>query len=850
MFKTEIISKKIPIIILITVSLLFSSEITVKEIQEIFNSQGAKVTGFISNLQTAPFNNELMSFEVTDDNDHTVKIFLFNVNTKNIFQVQSSDYSGETKGKKKYYPKDRGVQWHPYKNWFVFYGNGLSNRDQLYICRVVVPELINNFAVNGYRIKLEENLKEEKSKCIDPAFDMSGDNIYFSRSVQKRDKKAKYNRSYNLSVISDVFKYRDFKFKDVEFKTVLDKRFDQLKPLCSPGDKNLIAYISFKNQEKKGEDYYPEYSINVYNAATTEIVTVDNMDGYKTYPYKWNNSGTHIFYFKALSLLRTPQKFIDDKINQVNLHFAKINKSGNKTEVLIQTNPKTDILLDDVVASENSITFINENNILLSKWDPFESIYLVDINLWKNNDKKSSVKLQFDQEFDTQYPILVESELYFTSVVYIKNSPVTSINSSTVTLKLSGGEKQFTSSVKVEMDSGASDDSVIEEEFSEDEEVYEDTEDSEVIVETKKPVKEKPVETKKPSNDLKIAEIEGKKSKLSVDLTKIDKQISDEVINIETLESTIKSLSKNSSDLGDQKNSYLESINKLKNEKTASLEGDQKQAGIKNQIAKMEIDKLAVQNEILKLENAVLLENNALTALEAKKSTADSEKKKLSATISGLRIEKTKTLETGNKMASFETQLKDLKQKNTVIDIEITKLAQQLTSNTNNLKTFEALKSNKTDEKTKLSASIDKIKQDRILSVQKDKQSLINAKEAGIAENKQKLINYEGQISGLTQSIEKENKNISDMRAKITSLNDEKLAILNSVNELKNKKASSAKELAEKKEKVIKTEEVKKAEPVAEEETYEEEDYGDDSSVDEDVFEEVETPTVNRRGRR
>jgi len=88
------------------------------------------------------------------------------------------------------------------------------------------------------------------------------------------------------------------------------------------------------------------------------------------------------------------------------------------------------------------------------------------------------------------------------------------------------------------------------------------------------------------------------------------------------------------------------------------------------------------------------------------------------------------------------------------------------------------------------------------------------------------------------------------MRAKITSLNDEKLAILNSVNELKNKKASSAKELAEKKEKVKKTEEVKKAEPVAEEENYEEEDYGDDSSVDEDVFEEVETPTVNRRGRR
>jgi len=856
MLKIWKISKKTVIIILTAVSVLTASEITVNDVQEIINGQSLKIEGYISNLQAAPFNTELMSFEVTNDKDPSIKLYLLNVKTKNIFQVESSSYTAETKGKKKYYPKDRGVQWHPYKNWFVFYGNGLSNRDQLFICRVVVPELINNFAVNGYRIRLNENSKEEKSFCIDPCFDMTGDNIYFSRRVQLRDKKAKYNKSYNITLIKDVFQYRDFKFKDVEFKTVLDKRFDQVKPLCSPSDKNLVAYISKKNQPKKGEDYYAEYSINVYNSATSEVVTVDNMDGYYEYPFKWSSTGNQIFYFKALSLLRTPQKFIDDKVNQVNLHFAKINSSSTKTEVFIQTNPKTDILLEDVVAKDNSITFINENNIMLSKWDPYETIYLVDINLWKNSDRKYAQKIQFNQDFDTQYPILNGTDLYYVSVVFIKNSPVPSVNVSSVSIKLSGGEKQDKLAVKAEIDSGASDDSIIEEEYSEDEEAYEESSYSdEEIVETKVTQKEKPADTKKPeeskkaSNAQKIAELESQKSKLSLDLTKIDKQISDETAKKEDFESTIKDLNKKSADLLDVKNTHLEKINQIKSEQIASLESGQKITGIKMQLSKLESEKLSLQNEILKLENAVLTEKNVLAQLESKKITGETEKAKANGIISDLKIQQAKFSQDKDKLALFQTQLNELKQKKTAIDADITKLSQSLQTDRNNLNTYETQLLGFTDTKKEIAGSIDKLKSDKLLSLQKDKQSQIRSKESSIAENKQKLVNYEGQIASLTSANETENKTITELRNKVAKLNDEKLNYLKAITELKSKKAEG-KETVAKKDEPKKEEAVKKTEK-PDDDYSEEEDYGEDSSVDEDVFEDVEAaPTINRRGRR
>jgi len=992
--------------LIVLVSHVYSSDITVNDIQEILNNQNPQIIGLIQNLQVAPFNPDLVSFEVTTENDLTVKLFLYNLKTNNVFQVESEKFSGGSKAKRKYYLKDQGLQWHPYKNWFVFYGNSLANTDNIYICRVVVPELINNFAVNGYRVKLAEDVKKVKSFCIDPAFDMTGDNIYFARKYSLRDKSAKYDRSYNLTVINDIFKYRDLKFKDVEFKTLVEKKFDQIKPVCSPADKDLIAYISYKNQKKKGEEWYHEYSLNIYNLATSEIITVDNMDGYHYYSFKWSYTGSHLFYFKALSLLRTPQNFIDDKINQVNLHFVKISKTASKFEALIQTNAKSDILVEDIVPNENSISFINENNLLVAKYDPYASVFIVDINMWRDADKNSVKKVQFDKEFDTDYPKILGSELYFVGTTYLKNKTISAVYRSNAALKLSGGQTQDVLTVKSEMDSGVSDDSQPEEEY-EDEYSEDDSEVSETptstatVPEIKKPDNSQKISelenqiTKlngelskldnqitaensnranyendvktltKESNDLqdkkntylvkiselkaeksvklsdsalkakKISELEDQISKLSIEITKLDNQISAENVNKENYEITINNLTKETNDLLDKKNSSLASIAELKAAKSIKLESDILLTTKKNELNTLENNKLTAQNEILKLENSILSDKNELSKLETDLLSKNKEITQIKSLISNIKIEQTKTLQTENKLASFQTQLTELQSRKSIIEADITKFTQQLNNDQNSLNGLVKQLADKGMDKQNSLAAIDKLKNDKLISELKDKESRIKAKESNLAENKQKLSQIDSQISSLTATVDTENKNIVDMRTGITKLSENKLSLMNTVKELKAKKVTAqealAKDAAEKaakealakkeaedkavkealakketedkaakealakkeaedkaaKEALVKKEAEEKAakealakkeaedkaakealakkeaedkaakEALAKKETEEEyseesgDEYGeDDSSIEEDVFEDIETPSSTRRGRR
>jgi hypothetical protein len=838
--------RKLIVMMIAAMSLFcFSAEIIIKDVQEILNNEGQLNGGFIQNLQVSPFNSELMSFEVSYDNDPTVKLFLFNIKTKNLFQVESTTLSGDTKGgKKKYYVKDKGLQWHPYKNWFVFYGNGFQNRDQIYVCRVVVPELINNFAVNGYRVGLKENPKEEKSYLKEPCFDMTGENIYFSRRVLKRDKKAKYNRSFNITVVSDLFKYRDNKFKNVEYKTVLDKRFDQVKPVCSPSDKELVAYISYKNQEKKGEDFYPQYSLNVVNTATSDIFEVDNMDGYSDYPFKWSNRGTYLYYFKALSLLRTPQKLIDEKVNQVNLQFAKITKAGNRITVLSQTNPKTDVLLDDVAAKENAIFFINDNNILLGKYDPYPSLYLLDVNMWRNSDKNYSQKLQFGKDFDSEYPVLIGNDLYFISSVWLKNKTIFSLQTSAVVLKLSAGESRDIAGVKAEIDASASEGDDYEEGGYSDDEYYDDggSDEPDVPVAVVEPKKTEP---KSDPNQGRILEMETKLSTLLLEKSKIDNLISAEQNNLETYENALRTQNRESAELADKKNSRLTALNDLRAQQTAKLQSLQVVTAKQSELNKLNTDKLTLQNEILKLENAMLTEKNQLGTLELSLSTNNAEIVKLNRKVSDLKIEKTKTLETGNKLASFETQLTDLRSKDASLKTEIETLTKQLTNDMAALKELENQKSLKDSQKQTIAASTEKLRTDKVMSLQKDKDSQISSRQAKITEYKNKLNDLDKQISDLLKLAETENSSLTAMRDSANRSNEQKTSVIAKLGDLKKQKADSVKETV-----VAKQEDPKKAEE-PEKDEYEDDDYSDDGGVGDDVFEEVKpAQSSGRRGRR
>jgi hypothetical protein len=838
--------KAMIMVLMFIMSICFSAEILIKDVQEILSNQDQLGGGFIQNLQVAPFNSELMSFEVTYENDPTIKLYLFNIKTKRLFQIESTTLSGDTKGgKKKYYIKDRGLQWHPYKNWLVFYGNGYQNRDQMFICRVVVPELINNFAVNGYRIGLKENPKDEKSYIKDPSFDMTGENIFYSRRVLKRDKKLKYNRTFNITATGEIFKYRDNKFKNVEFKTLLDKRFDQVKPVCSPSDKDILAYISYKNQEKKGEDYYHQYSLNVVNLATSDIFEVDNMDGYQDYPFKWSNTGTYLYYFKALSLLRTPQKFIDEKINQVNLHFAKIAKAGNRLSILAQTNPKTDILLDDVAAKDNAIFLINDNNMIMAKYDPYASLFLVDVNMWRNSDKNYAQKIQFNKDFDSEYPVLVGNELYFISVVYLKNKTISAINNSGIVLKLGAGEARDIAGVKAEIDASASDGGDYDEAYSDDDYYDDGGDDSDipVAVEPKK-TEPKKTEPKEDPNKARILELETKLSSLVLEKSKIDNLISAGQNDLEAEENNLRSLNRKSAELIESKNTSLTKINDLRAQQTSKLQNLQAVSSKQSELNKLNNDKLTIQNEILKLENSILTEKSQINSYEASIASNKNEMVKLTRKISDLKIEKTKTMETEGKLSSFEAQLTELKTKNASLQAEIDKISKQISSDRTDLAALEKQMSDKTAEKKTLAASVEKLKSDKISSLAKDKDSQIMAKEAALAENKKKLTSIDNDISGLTKQIENENAASAGYRDSITKLNEAKIAAVSKINDIKKQQTVAVKDVPE-----VKKDEPKKDQ--AKKDEYEDDDYDDDDGIGDDVFEEVKPAQGSgRRGRR
>jgi len=834
---------KIFLFVLLVIPSLNASEITVKSVAEILSGEMEQIGGgFIQNLQVAPFDNNLVSFEVTYDNDPTIKLFLFNMETKNIFQVSSEAYAGGTsKTRKRYYIKDIGLQWHPYKNWFVFYGNGMADREQIYICRVVVPELINNYAVNGYRIRLDENTKQEKSYLIDPTFDVTGDGLVFSRRLIKRDKKARYNRSYNITMIKDIFSYKDSKFRDVEFKTVLDKKYHQLTPLCSPSDKDLVAFISYKNQEKRGEEYYHEYSISVLNLSTSEVTVVDNLDGYRNYPYRWSNTGSQIFYMKALSLLRTPQSFIDDKMNQVNLHFARIEKKSNRLSVFLQTNPKTDILVNDIVVTRNSLFLINDNNLILPKWHTnIPSLYLVDINMWRSSDKNYAQMIDFNKDIDTDFPILIDDELYYVATSYSKSKALSSIYVSEVDIKLSGGEKQDVAGIKSEMDSGdmGSDDEYADDESFDDSfddygDDYGDEEESNV--------------TQKTDNSAKIQEIQKKISVLETDASKIDNQISSQKIVIEENDNEIRNLTRQSNDLLDQKNSLLEKINSIRELQTQNLLVEKELVLKQAEINRYKNDVLRVEKEILELENLIITEKDKLDEHERLFTQNSEQVAKLNTQISDLKIEKTKTLQAENKLSSFENQLSDLETKRNLLDSEIADLEKKATMDGLELSKLEDQLAEQTAQKTNILKSVEKLIADKAKSEQKDIQSSIAEKDTELSAYKDKLADIGKELEQLDKVYDEENKNITDMTKKIKELNNSKTGLLGEIASLQSKKVDQAK--LEKKKPEEKPVAVKdEYEDEYEDEEYEE--YEDDFEISDDVFEKIETQSSSRRGRR
>ena len=400
-------------------------------VENLIASEDPEIKGIISNLQVAPFNENIVSFEVRYDidvgmeADKTTKLFLYNVITKTMLRIESTKI-GDSSRDNKFYTKDRSLAWHPTKNWFVFNGNGFKNRENIYICEIKDIELADQNSIKGFMIDLYDQ-KYERSYCRYPSFDSSGKDLYFSRQLSKKSKKAKYNKSFSLAMINNIFENESEKFKNINFKLLSEEKYDQFEVKCSPQNPNLVAYISYQHKIRISDKPYVKYWLNIYDKKSKTVIIIDKLDGFKDYSFQWSDNGEYIFYNKAIALDKTDKGFIKDRVNKINLHFAKILYDNGKLSSEIQANPTTDILLEDVPGKSNGIAFINDNKILVSKYAPYNSLGIVDLQKWKNEDEVYFEKLDFEN--DTDAPALSKDRLFYIEYEYVDKKTIVSVKS-------------------------------------------------------------------------------------------------------------------------------------------------------------------------------------------------------------------------------------------------------------------------------------------------------------------------------------------------------------------------------------------------------------------------------------
>ncbi|MCK4979622.1 MAG: hypothetical protein KAS62_04455, partial [Candidatus Delongbacteria bacterium] len=717
-------------LVILLLGSLFSTEIELNEVKEIISSNNEEIEmGNISNLQIAPFNENLISFEVDDAEDPTIKLFLYNIEEKTIFQIQSANYSTSKKGKKRYYLKDRGLKWHPTEKYFIFYGNGHQKRDQLFLCKVLVPELINNFSIKGYMIDIREK-KGLATYYQSPCFNSTGDKVFFSRRIRKKDKKARYNRTFNLVYTENVLSYESKKFQDLEFDLVLDKKFDQLSPICSPTDPDLIAYTSYKNKRRKGEDYYHEYSVNILNLKTEKITVVEKMDGYDNYPFQWSPSGKYLFYYKALSLLMTKQSFIDDKMNLLNLKFAKITKDGDNVKAFIQSNPKTDIVLKDVTGKNNSIAFINEDNILVSKFDPMEAITLVDLQKWRDVEKKYSNKLGFSN--DTDYPTLLGNNLYFISYEEVKGRLVVAANLSEIKITLSEGQSREIASSS--------------------------TSESESV------------------SKAQIEELESQISKFNDELTKIEKDVSEEQAKLDTDNKELSALTDQKESFIKSKDSVVAIRNDLRSKQSASLEGEQ-------EISKFVTQKAEIETNISHEEGIVESENEKIEKLLAEKTSLQKEKKNLAGSIVEYERKLSEQLAASKNLTAYQDKIKIAKGKIAEIEDSMSKLNKDIETENIAKAKLEKDLAGKNTEKAKYLGAIDNLKIEKAKTLESE--GMLASFEEQLKELKTKSGNLVSEIKVLETELKTEKTELSTNTEKQSSKEKSKKDLLSSVEKLK-----------------------------------------------------------------
>lgn len=392
---------------------------------DIIAGDDPELNGYISNIQAAPFDNNLLSFEVSTPEDKSVKLILYNIESQFLIQVSSVTEDEHNIRKMTFPVKDCGANWHPDKNIMVFYSNGYENREQLYIVEITDPHLMDQSGVKVSRIELEEP-KGTVNICLYPDFNSNGRDLYFTVKLQKENKKEKYNKDFNIGVIENLQKYSELEYKEVKYDLVFDRKNSQIKPVCSPSDPDVFAFVSHK-KELKDDKGYADYALVVYNRKDKSSSVVDNLTGFRDYPYQWSPSGKKLFYCCALSLTKTPLDLRDKRTNIINLQVANISykKEEGITSKVVK-NASSEVIMGDVATKDNGIAFFGDDMVMMGKYDPYESIFMVDMKKWHANDGFYAKQLAIN--LDNDFPVLTKDAFLFLRYEYFKTATVSTIS--------------------------------------------------------------------------------------------------------------------------------------------------------------------------------------------------------------------------------------------------------------------------------------------------------------------------------------------------------------------------------------------------------------------------------------
>ena len=397
---------------------LFSDDMfTVSEVKEILSDfDGMK--GEIRNVKVAPFNNNIISFELK--NRRSIKIYLFNMITRHLIGLKSVEYAYGQSRKTRYSVKEFGIEWHPTSNAFVYVSNAYKNRNKLFFCKIKNPDLATKYSLKGSLIKLDED-EDEKSKCKSPSFDITGNELVFSRRGMY-DKKS----MYDICLITNFNKLlTNNSFENIVFEIVVKDVFNQTNPSYSPSyTDRLVAYISYSNLKKrKQKNYIAEYEIRIIDLDTRKTFLVDEMEGFKDYPFKWSDDGKKLLYSKAKSRLLVDPKLLKMKKDQITLRIAEIRKVSDKVFIMpISNKAGYSVVVDDIIASKRGFIFYDKSSALVTKYNPDNSTSIVFVDLLKWRDSKKEYIQFIESKNDLLNPILNNDKDILTCIEYDYNN--------------------------------------------------------------------------------------------------------------------------------------------------------------------------------------------------------------------------------------------------------------------------------------------------------------------------------------------------------------------------------------------------------------------------------------------